>query len=76
MSGSWIVCAMCQGTWPIQGTPTPYLDMHLQSQPCPRCEAYTLSCVALRNLTVLPVGPSLLTAAPESLTEAWHAADD
>ena len=29
MSRLRIVCATCQGTWPIQGTSTPYLEMQL-----------------------------------------------
>jgi len=73
MSRSWIVCGTCQGTWPIQGTPTPYLEMQLESQPCPRCEAYTLSCLALRDLSILPVEPVPSSDQAEPLAEAWRA---
>ncbi len=38
-----IVCASCRNNWPLQGASSPYLEMQLMSQPCPRCEAYTLS---------------------------------
>ena len=75
MSRSWIVCATCRGTWPIQSTPTPYLEMQLESQPCPRCEAYTLSCLALRDPSALSVEPLPFAAAAEPLGEAWRATE-
>ena len=49
MSRFWIVCASCQGTWPSMGTSSPYFEMELMTQPCPRCEAYTLRCMSARE---------------------------
>lgn len=74
MSRSWIVCATCRESWPIQAISTTYLEMQLESQPCPRCEAYTLSCVATRR----PVGiePSAFVGgSAEPLAEAWRATE-
>jgi len=61
-----IVCGACRNHWPIAGAPSPYLEMQLMSQPCPRCEAYTLSVMPLRDIAgveskdededMLPVG--------------------
>ena len=75
MSRSWIVCATCQGTWPTQNALTPYLEMQLESQPCPRCEAYTLSFLALRDLSILPVERAPFADRVEPLAQAWRATE-
>ena len=49
MSRFWIVCASCKGSWPSLGTSSAYFEMELMTQPCPRCEAYTLSCLSARE---------------------------
>jgi hypothetical protein len=46
-----IVCAACRNNWPLAGAPSPYLEMQLMSQPCPRCEAYTLSVLPVENVS-------------------------
>ena len=64
-----IVCASCKGTWPLPGTPTPYVEMQLMTQPCPRCEAYTLSCRPAREAAIVERSNS----SPAQDTTAAHA---
>jgi hypothetical protein len=52
MSRQWIVCASCRGAWPMHAGASTYFEMQLMSQPCPRCEAYTLSCAASGELSL------------------------
>jgi hypothetical protein len=40
-----IICESCQAEWTLHAEETPYLELNIMSQPCPNCEAYTLSCV-------------------------------
>jgi hypothetical protein len=73
MSRIWIVCAMCHGRWRLEAVESPYLEMQLMSQPCPHCEAYTLSCRPAREEAAFSVaaveGPS------NSLAEVWRATE-
>jgi hypothetical protein len=77
MSRSWIVCATCRGVWPTQGTPTPYHSMQVESQPCPSCEAYTLSCVPVSREVVVEwdAPPRATSSAGETLAEVWRATE-
>ncbi len=37
-----IVCYNCGGKWKSYPPPSLYLELDLTTQPCPKCEAYTL----------------------------------
>ncbi len=53
MNRLWIVCASCKNAWPLQAAASPYLELQFMTQPCSVCEAYTLSCVSLRDVPEL-----------------------
>jgi hypothetical protein len=44
MSGVEITCLTCRRGWRLPVAGSPYLLLELTSQPCPYCEAATLSC--------------------------------
>ena len=44
MNGVEIICETCHRGWRLPPTASPYLLLQLTSQPCPYCEAATLSC--------------------------------
>ena len=46
MNAGRITCTSCGRIWYLLETPEFYLEMAFESQPCPACEAYTLSCRA------------------------------
>jgi hypothetical protein len=77
MTRSWIVCASCRGTWPMAGTASQYAEMQMMSQPCPRCEAYTLNCVPVREVNVFQMDDAILEPADStpSLAEVWRAVE-
>jgi hypothetical protein len=39
-----ISCTGCGRSWLLDETPSLYRELVLETQPCPACEAYTLSC--------------------------------
>jgi hypothetical protein len=43
MNGVEIMCGTCRRGWRLPLTASPYLLLELTSQPCPYCEAATLS---------------------------------
>lgn len=44
MRTTWTVtCATCRHTWPLIGNWSEYERQALESRPCPKCQAYTLS---------------------------------
>jgi len=44
MNGVEMTCQTCSRSWRLPVTASPYLLLELTSQPCPYCEAATLSC--------------------------------
>jgi hypothetical protein len=44
MNGVEMTCRTCSRSWRLPLTESPYLLLELTSQPCPYCEAVTLSC--------------------------------
>jgi hypothetical protein len=50
MEGLTIICNTCERLWPIARTLTIYEQQAMESRPCPRCGAYTLSCQDVKTL--------------------------
>ena len=44
MSASYVSCSSCGQSWLLDETLSLYRELVLETQPCPACEAYTLSC--------------------------------
>ena len=44
MNAPFIICSTCGRSWPLPVVPSLYAELLLEAQPCPACEAYTLSC--------------------------------
>jgi hypothetical protein len=75
MNRQWIVCATCRGAWPMSGAASPYFEMELMSQLCPRCEAYTHSCVSGGDVNFLDrQGVEVHPSEPDALlADVWQA---
>lgn len=76
MGRLWIVCASCKGTWPLAGTSSLYVEMQLMTQPCPRCEAYTLNCQPFRDVSLAESSAS--SPAPDAAAayaELWRSTE-
>jgi hypothetical protein len=39
-----VTCGNCHRGWYVAGSVSVYFQLELVSHPCPRCEAYALSC--------------------------------
>ncbi|HKI36829.1 MAG TPA: hypothetical protein VKA46_33565 [Gemmataceae bacterium] len=60
-----VTCGNCRRGWYVAGSVSVYFQMDLVSHPCPRCEAYALSCADVSRRRRAEPGPHLVPVAAQ-----------